>query len=239
MADLSEVKRALGTAAVDRFVRDGMRIGLGTGSTAVWATRRVGELLAGGRLNGVRALATSLQTDLEARGLGIPLVTLNDAGMEDGPDLTIDGADEVDPNRNLIKGGGGAMLLEKLLAYASQRFLVIVDDSKLSSRLGERFAVPVEVVRFGWRATWAALERTGATITMRTKAGQPYLTDEGHYILDCAYPGIADARQLEAALNAIPGVVDSGLFTGMVEKVVVAGASGVYVLERPPARSDA
>jgi len=232
---VEELKRAAGYYAAE-WVPSGAVIGLGSGTTSRYATLRIAERLQAGDLRDILAVPTSEETAQLARQVGIPLTTLEEhAALE----ITIDGADEVDPNLDVIKGHGGFLLREKIVAYATRHEIIIVDEGKLVERLGQRFAVPVEVTRFGWKATWAALERTGATITMRTKAGQPYLTDEGHYILDCAYPGIADARQLEAALNAIPGVVDSGLFTGMVEKVVVAGASGVYVLERPPARSGA
>jgi ribose 5-phosphate isomerase A len=228
MGDLQEVKRALGTAAVDRFVHDGMQVGLGTGTTAIWATRRVGELLAGGRLHGIRAVTTSLQTELEARGLGIPVVTLNDAGLEEGLDLTIDGADEVDADRHLIKGGGGAMLLEKSVAYASRRFLVIVDDSKLSSRLGERFPVPVEVVPGAVRPILAALRARGAEAELRMgyrKAG-PVVTDLGNLLIDARFPGPFDAAAMEAELKLIPGVLDTGLFTGKRPELLVGHPDG-------------
>jgi len=228
MDDLSEVKRALGYGAVDRFVRDGMRLGLGTGSTAVWAARRVGELLAAGRLRGIRAVATSLQTDLESRALGIPMVTLNDKGLEEGLDLTIDGADEVDGQRLLIKGGGGAMLLEKIIAYASRRFLVIVDDSKLSSRLGERFPVPVEVVEAAVGPVIRALNRLGADAELRVgarKAG-PVVTDLGNLLIDARFRGPFDAVALESELKLIPGVLDSGLFTRKRPELLVGHAGG-------------
>ena len=135
---MSEVKKALGREAVDRFVVDGTKLGLGTGSTAIWAVRRVAERLREGSLHGIRAVTTSLQSELEARRLGISVGTLNDADMAGGLDLTIDGADEVDGAHNAIKGGGGALLLEKIVAYASRRFVIIVDEEKLSSRLCDR-----------------------------------------------------------------------------------------------------
>ena len=133
MADMTEVKKALGREAVDRFVVDGMKLGLGTGSTAIWAVRRVAERIREGSLKGIRAVTTSLQSELEARRLGIPVGTLNDADLAGGLDLTIDGADEVDGAHNAIKGGGGALLMEKIVAYCSRRFLIIVDEEKLSS----------------------------------------------------------------------------------------------------------
>ncbi|MFH1086429.1 MAG: ribose-5-phosphate isomerase RpiA [Chloroflexota bacterium] len=230
---VKELKRAAGYYAAE-WVPSGVVIGLGSGSTARYATLRIAERLAEGSLRDVLAVPTSEETAQLARQVGIPLTTLDEqAAIE----ITIDGADEVDPHLNVIKGHGGFLLREKIVAYATRHEVIIVDEGKLVGRLGERFAVPVEVVRFGWKATWAALERTGASVSLRRKAGQPYVTDEGHYILDCAYASIPDPRGLECALNTIPGVVENGLFVDMVAKVVVAGAAGVRVLERPPARS--
>jgi len=147
MGDLSDVKRNLGTAAVDRFVQDGMHLGLGTGSTAIWATRRVAERLAEGSLHGITAVTTSLHTELEARALGLTVVTLNNTSLGARLDLTIDGADEVDKDFNLIKGGGGALLMEKIVAYASRRLLIIVDSTKLARVWESALLCP-------WRWSW-------------------------------------------------------------------------------------
>jgi len=208
-------KKRLGYEAVDRFVADGMKIGLGTGSTAIWAVRRVAERFARGELKGICAVTTSLQSDLEARSLGVPVLTLNDAALSGGLDLTIDGADEVDAHHNLIKGGGGALLMEKIVAYASRRFIVIVDDSKLSDQLGTRFAVPVEIMPAAVALVSQRLRSLGATVTLRQaarKAG-PVVTDHGNLLLDAAFSPGFDPRVLEDELKLIPGVLDNGLFT--------------------------
>jgi len=228
MPDVTELKRALGTEAVDRFVRDGMSIGLGTGSTALWAVRRVGARLREGTLRNIRVVATSIQTDLEARAMDIPVVTLNDAALRDGLDLTIDGADEVDPRRNLIKGGGGALLLEKITAYASRRFLVIVDDSKLSSRLCERSPIPLEIVPQAVTPVLAAVKALGAEASLRMgvrKAG-PVVTDLGNLLLDVTFGTVFDPAVQEDALNRIPGVLDNGLFCRKRPELLIAHAAG-------------
>jgi ribose 5-phosphate isomerase A len=228
MPDVTEVKRALGNAAVDRFVRDGMRVGLGTGSTAIWAVRRVAARLAEGTLHDIRVVATSLQTDLEARGLGIPVLTLNDKAMAGGLDLTIDGADEVDPQRHLIKGGGGALLLEKIIAYCSRRFVIIVDDGKLSSRLGEHFPVPVEAVAQGLAPVMAAIRALGGEPVVRTGAGKagPVVTDLGNLLLDVSFKAAFAPAAMEDALKLIPGVLDNGLFTKIRPELLVGRADG-------------
>jgi ribose 5-phosphate isomerase A len=228
MVDLGDVKKALGTQAVDRFVRDGMRLGLGTGSTAIWAARRVAERIAEGSLHGIRAVVTSLQTELEARGLGIPVFTLNDAALEATLDLTIDGADEVDPGRNMIKGGGGALLREKIIAYASRRLLVIVDDTKLSARLCDRFPIPLEVVPDAIAPVSAALRGWGGEVSLRIgvrKAG-PVVTDLGHLLLDVTFRGPFDPGKMEDDLKLLPGVLESGLFTRKPPELLIGSRDG-------------
>jgi ribose 5-phosphate isomerase A len=228
MADLSGVKKELGTQAVDRFVKDGMRLGLGTGSTAIWATRRLAARLADGTLSGIRAVTTSLQTELEARRLGIPVCTLNDASLDAGLDLVIDGADEVDPARNLIKGGGGALLMEKIIAYASRRFLVIVDDSKLSDRLCDGFAIPVEIVADALTPVTRTLRDMGGEVELRMavrKAG-PVVTDLGNLLLDVTFRGAFDPRRMEEDLKLIPGVLEDGLFTKNTPQLLIGHADG-------------
>jgi ribose 5-phosphate isomerase A len=228
MADLSDVKKNLGTAAVDRFVQDGMRIGLGTGSTAIWAARRVAERLADGSLHGIRAVTTSLQTELEARALGIPLVTLNDASLDGELDLTIDGADEVDPSFNLIKGGGGALLKEKIVAYASRRLIIIVDHTKLSARLCDHFPVPVEVVVDALATVKKRLGEMGGEVSLRMaqrKAG-PVVTDLGNLLLDVRFPAAFDPAQRETEIKLMPGVLEDGLFTRKTPELLIGTASG-------------
>ncbi len=228
MGDVTALKKSLGAAAVDRFVRDGMRLGLGTGTTAIWAVRRVGARIAEGSLRDIRVVATSIQTDLEARSLGIPVLTLNDASMDGALDLTIDGADEVDPGRNLIKGGGGALLLEKIIAYASRRFLVIVDDAKLSARLCDRFAIPVEIVPQALTTVRARVKAMGGEAVLRDglrKAG-PVVTDLGNLLLDVTFRAAFDPHAMEDELKLIPGVLENGLFTKNRPELLIAHPDG-------------
>jgi ribose 5-phosphate isomerase A len=209
-----------------------MRLGLGTGSTARHFVELLGEQVAAGL--DVVGVPTSEKTKAQAESLGVCLTTL-----EETPelDLTIDGADEIDPELRLIKGGGGALLREKIVAAASRRMVVIADDSKLVERLG-RFALPVEVVPFGLTATRrhivAAATSCGCRgeIRLRAKAAgdAPFVTDGGHNILDCAFGAIDDPSALAAALQAIPGVVDHGLFIGMAKGAVLASAGGLKIL---------
>ena len=185
---VEDLKRAAGERAAD-WVQSGMRVGLGTGSTAIFATRRIGALLASGELTDVVAIATSRATEQEARRLGIPLL---DESIPEELDVAIDGADEVDPSFNLIKGGGGALFREKIVAEASQAFVVVVDESKLSKALGTRHALPVEVSQFGWKSQEAFLLELGLTPKLRLgSSGEPYVTDQGNWILDCATGPIA------------------------------------------------
>src|SRR5262245_17569903 len=206
------------------LVSSGMVVGLGTGSTAIFAVRRIGEWLRAGRLRDVVGVPTSRAIEAEARRLGIPLAF--DGARE--IDLTIDGADEVDPDLELIKGGGGALFHEKIVAQASRREIIVVDDAKLSPRLGTEWAVPVEIVPFAWRSQARYLESLGARVTRRPGAdGQPFVTDEGNWILDCAFGPIASPRELAERLDARTGIVEHGLFIGLATDVIVAGPSGL------------
>ena len=173
-------------------------------------------------LSSTLALAESFRVEQEARSLGIPLATLDE---QPAIDITIDGADEVDPNLDVIKGGGGALLREKLVAQASRRMVVIVDESKLSAQLGTKFYVPVEVVTFGWESQARFLQTLGAVVKLRVKEGNPFVTDQGNYILDCTFGPIANAAQLAQQLKQRTGIVDSGLFIGLVTDLIVANAS--------------
>src|SRR4051794_5466807 len=165
-------KQQAGESAVE-FVQSGMTVGLGTGSTAIFATRRIAELLRSGKLRDIIAIATSSRTDEEARRLGIPML---EDSLPRAVDITIDGADEIDPEFNVIKGGGGALLREKIVAQASSRMIIVADESKLSDCLGTKFAVPVEVLRFGWMSQSRFLEDQGATVSRRENTGREYLT---------------------------------------------------------------
>lgn len=219
MNDLAKEKAA--RAAVE-LVEDGMRLGLGTGSTAEFMLKALAERVrAGLRVAGV---PTSKRTADLARDLGIPLTSL-----ETTPelDLAIDGADEVDPGLNLIKGGGGALLREKIIAACAARFVVIVDGSKQVRRLGA-FPLPVEIIAMAAVPLGRRIAALGAEVTLRVgQDGRPFLSDEGHQILDCAFGEIADPPALAAELNVMPGVVEHGLFCGMAELVLVGGADGV------------
>jgi ribose 5-phosphate isomerase A len=230
------MKEAAGRAAVDDLVKSGMKLGLGTGSTAVHAVRRVGELLAQGTLRDICAFATSFQTEIECEKLGIPFFTLNSRELSSGLDLTIDGADEVDPQNFVIKGGGGALLIEKIAAYASSLFAVIVDESKLTERLGSGFPVPVEVVPEARIQAARALDKLGASVNLREalrKAG-PVITEHGNLILDIRFGSPIDPSIMETELNQIPGVVENGFFTRNPPVVYIARSNGSIETRRKP-----
>jgi ribose 5-phosphate isomerase A len=206
------------------YVQSGMVVGLGAGSTAILATRRIGQLLREGRLRDIVGVPCSSAIEAEARALGIPM-TLDPPDMVD---LTIDGADEVDPELDLIKGGGGALLHEKIVAQASLREVIIVDESKLSPALGTHWALPVEVIPFGWHSQRRFLESLGARVTVRQQRdGTPFRTDQGNLMLDCAFGPIQQPMELAATLDARTGIVEHGLFLGLATEVIVAGADGV------------
>jgi len=223
---MDQFKKAAAEAAVTH-VTDGMIVGLGTGSTATFAIEALGKLVRNGlRVHGI---PTSEQTARQASSLGIPLTTLAE---HLDVDITIDGADEVELGTlNLIKGHGGALLREKIVASASARLLIIVDESKLVDRLGSRFAVPVEVVPFGWQTVARRLEALGARVSLRgSDVYSTFVTDSEHYILDCAFRPIASPLALNDDLNRIVGLVEHGLFLGMTSEVLVGGPDGVRTL---------
>jgi ribose 5-phosphate isomerase A len=221
---IEEQKRAAGEYAAE-WVESGMTVGLGTGSTAIWAIRRIGERLADGSLRDVQGIPTSTASADEARAFGIPLTSLADHPVVD---LTIDGADEVDPELNLIKGGGGALLHEKVVAQASRREVIVVDESKPSPALGTHFALPVEVLEFGWKAEASYLESLGGTPTLRyVDGGEPFVTDEGNWILDAAFGPIDDVPRLAGALSARAAVMEHGLFLGLATDLLIATATGI------------
>ncbi len=203
-----------------------MRIGLGTGSTVAHFLLSLSERLHDGGLRNVLGVPTSFWTAREAKELGIPLTSLAE---HPSLDLTVDGADEVDPDRNLIKGLGGALVREKMVAQASSRLAIIVDDAKVVGKLGSTSPLPVEVVQFGWEVHEKFLESKGARPVIRQRPdGQVMTTDNGNYIIDCHFPdGIDDPQALEAELAARAGVVESGLFLGMTTEVVVGTPDGV------------
>lgn len=212
------------------FIEPGMIVGLGEGSTAILAVRYIGHLIKTGGLKDILGIPCSLHIEEEARTLGIPLTTLDDHPVVD---LTIDGADEVDPNLDVIKGGGGALLREKIVAQASRREIIIVDETKLSSALGTIWAVPVEVIPFGWRSQADFLETLGAEPVLRQNAdGTTFHTDQGNFILDCKFGPIFDTKSLAADMNMRTGIVAHGLFLGLATDVIVAGKAGLQHLTR-------
>ncbi len=227
--DARQLKVEAARAALSH-VRDGMRLGIGTGTTAEEFVRLLAEKVGAGM--NVVGVPTSERTAALCMELGVPLTTL-----EETPelDLTIDGADEIDPSLTLIKGGGGALLREKIVAAASSRMIVIADRSKLVETLG-RFPLPVEVNRFGLRATEIAVSKAAAAlglegpIALRMTGSQPFVTDGGHFILDASFGRIPDTRALSDALHAIPGVVEHGLFIGLASTAIIAGGDGIETI---------
>jgi ribose 5-phosphate isomerase A len=217
----ANLKQLAAEKAVDDFVKDGMTVGLGTGSTAYYAIKRVGELVKKGYI--LRCVATSVQTEKIAKECGITMADVDDV---DHIDVTIDGADEVDPNMQLIKGLGGALLREKIVASVSRQEVIIVDDSKLVETLGTKGPLPVEVLILGHKKTKIALERQKCIATLRVKDGAPFVTDLGNYIYDCKFDRIDNPFFLETRLNVIPGVVDNGLFLNMATAVVISSSDG-------------
>jgi ribose 5-phosphate isomerase A len=217
------------------FVRSGMVIGLGTGRTANFAVRKIGEWIRDGRLRNIVGVPTSKTTATLARQVGVPLTTLEDHARID---LTIDGADEVDIHLNMIKGAGGALLREKVVAQASEREIIVVDDSKLSSALGSLRTLPVEVIAFGWRTQVSYLEELGAKVQLRrTPDGNAFESDQGNFILDCAFGPIADPERLASQLAARAGIVEHGLFMGQLTDLISAGDSGIRHSTRDEAQS--
>ncbi len=227
---LANLKKLAAERAVD-MVENGMILGLGHGSTTRPAVDFIGQRVQAGILSNIVAVPTSEETRAQARALGIPLATLAEYPVLD---LAIDGADEVDPALNLIKGLGGALLREKIVEIAAQRFVVVVDESKLVDRLGTRGPLPVEVTQFAWEAHVRWLESLGCRAELRREAdGSPFVTDNHNYIVHCTFPdGISDPVALGQTLIQRPGILEHGLFLGMATEVVVAGRDGVRVIQR-------
>jgi ribose 5-phosphate isomerase A len=227
-----QFKQAAADSAVLQL-QDGMIVGLGSGTTSTLAVAAIGRRVKEGLQ--IIGIPTSEKIADQARLLSIPLSTLEDHSTID---VTIDGADEVEAGTlNLIKGGGGNLLREKIVAVASSRMIVVVDESKVVSQLGSRFALPVEVIPFGWKTTAKRLEKAGAHPTLRVSSdGRIFLTDGGHYILDCAFGPIQSPRSLQAELDSIVGVVEHGLFIGIAYQVLAGGPEGVRTLNREAER---
>jgi ribose 5-phosphate isomerase A len=226
--DAGEIKRQVGRQAAEKLVASGMKLGLGTGSTAIEAVRRIGELVREGVLRDLKVVATSFQTEMACRELGLSLWSLNDPLIAGRLDLTIDGADEVDPARRLIKGGGAAMLIEKIVAHASRDYAIIVDSSKIVGRLGEKAPVPVELVPEALLTVSRAVEALGGVPALRLarmKDG-PVITDHGNFVLDVRFPAAFDPPAMERELALIPGLLAHGIFTRPVTDLLVGWPDG-------------
>lgn len=215
-----DAKKAAGEKAAE-YISDGMRIGLGTGSTVYWTIVRLGERVKEGLR--IEAVPTSVQTEKLAQEAGIPLLPI--ASLQAPLDLTVDGADEVSPKEELIKGGGGALLREKMIASFSARFIVVVDHSKCVPVLG-RFPLPVEVVPFGWEITSKQLGQMGCEPVLRMRDGAPFVTDNGNFVIDCRFGSIPNPGELSVELNKLPGVVENGLFVHMADLIVIGHSDG-------------
>jgi len=223
------LKKAAGISAVD-FVESAMVLGLGTGSTAGFALEELGQRLKDGRLNNIVGICSSIRTEKRAKDLGIPIITFDE---KQELDLTIDGADEVDPQLNLIKGGGGALLREKVLAQSSKRNIMIVDESKMSPMLGTRFPVPVEVTPFAWMPVSNFIKSLGGDPVLRKNdGGDPYTTDQDNYILDSNFGPIPNLDELAQKLGQKAGIVEFGLFLGTASEVIVATSNGIRYQKR-------
>ena len=220
------MKKIAAQKAVE-FIEDGMIVGLGTGSTVKYALDHLGQRVQNGL--SVKAIPTSIETKKVAMKHNIPIVTLAEYPEID---VTIDGADEVDSNLNLIKGGGGALTREKIVAYHSKKVIIIVDESKVVKMLGIDFPLPVEVLKFEWEGAKKALETFGCVVELRKIFEDPFITDNGNYILDCEFERITDPDQLEMDINMIPGIVENGLFIGVATKVIIGSKKGIMTLEK-------
>lgn len=229
--DQAALKLAAAAYAASTFVQSDMFVGLGSGSTAELFVKELGQRVVSGQLSNLITVSTSDKVAALAQICGLKVV-----GLDEVPylDVTVDGADEIEPlTFGVTKGQGGALLREKLVAAASKVEVIIADESKLVVHLGEKMPVPVEVIVFGWQHTAGRLRALGCDPVLRLNNNQPYLTDSSNYILDCHFPPIPEASALATAIKSVVGVVEHGLFIGMAGRVVIAGQEGVYELERP------
>jgi ribose 5-phosphate isomerase A len=229
MNDLEKFKEQAAIQAVTH-VRSGMAVGLGTGSTAKYAILEIGRLIRENKLSSIVGVPTSDASARLATEQGIPLAELTAAGV----DVAIDGADEIDPNLDLIKGHGGALVREKLVEFNAKLFIVVADSSKLVRQLGEKFSVPVEMMQWGYKATMIQLAAVASQVQVRQhiKDGLPVISDNGNFIAHCTFTEIKDARETEDRIRYIPGVVGTGLFLGLAKIAYVAGENGVAKLKR-------
>lgn len=226
---VESLKKQAAEKAVEQ-VKDGMIVGLGTGSTAKYAIIKIGQLWQAGALKNIVGIPTSADTESLAREYDIPLSTLDEYPVID---LAIDGADEIDSNLNLIKGLGGALVREKMVESVTKHLIIVADGGKIVSKLGTRSPVPVEVVKFCWRSQARWLESLGCRPTIRGGEGNPFVTDNGNYILDCTFPnGIDNPTRLGVVLNNHPGIVGHGLFLNMAHEAITADDEGVQVMKK-------
>ena len=216
-------KKQAGEKAAE-YVQDGMVVGLGSGTTVYYTIQKLGELVSEGLQ--IKAIPSSTETEKLARKAGIPLTSFSEVSELD---ISIDGADEVDPEFNLIKGGGGALLREKFVDSLTKKFIVVVDESKLVSRLGS-FPLPVEMIPFGWEVSVKAIERLGGTPILRKKDGETFVSDNGNYIVDCHFSTIHQPASLHTQLKQLLGVVETGLFTDMTDLLIIGGTDGTKVI---------
>lgn len=224
-----DLKKKIACFAADALIRDGMKLGLGTGSTAGWLVDRLKDLLESGKIRTVIAVPTSLDTRFKCEAAGIPVTSLSDPRLCGSLDLTIDGADEIDPEGNLIKGGGGAHLSEKIVASASRVYAIIAESRKLVKKLGGNFPVPVEIIQAAAAPVTQALTALGAqdvTLRVSDRFCGPVFTEHGNIILDVCFPPIENPRLLEQQIKIIPGVVESGIFTRPVNHVIIGYPDG-------------
>ena len=219
-------EKQLSAEAACNYVKDGMIVGLGTGTTAEFAVRKIGKLVRNGL--SIRGIPTSNRTKELAEAEGIPLIDFSESMFID---LTIDGADEIDGNLNMIKGGGAALLQEKIVASVSMAEIIVVNRTKLVDQLGA-FPLPVEVIPFGWQVVFNQLESLHGNPDLRLNKGQPQVTDQGNYIIDCHFRKIENPKLLEHQLNMIPGVVENGLFINLCTKMILADGEQLIVKDR-------
>lgn len=230
LSDIDKIKKMAAEVAADDYIKDGMVVGLGTGSTAFYAIKRIGERVAEEGLT-LTCVSTSEKSAQLGKSCGLNIVPFEGT---DKIDVTIDGADEINKSLQLIKGLGGALLREKIIAFATKTEIIIADESKLVNVLGENTPLPVEALRFGYERTKYALEELGCLATLRTKDGEIFITDGGNYIYDCKFENIDDPDSLESRLNNIPGVIENGLFLNMASIAIIANKEGkIKTIKRP------
>jgi len=225
MTSIDDLKKIAAEHAVNQFIQSGMLIGLGFGSTAIHAVRKLSQKIKRGELSSITAIACSKQTEQYAKELGIPIIDFN---LTTEIDITIDGADEVDPNLNLIKGGGGALTREKIVAQISRKEIIVIDPSKFSEILGTNWAVPVEVIPFGWQTQERYLRSLGAKTSLRLqKNGRPFWTDQNNFIIDADFGKITEPLLLADQLKRRTGIVEHGLFLNIASDLIIGTQDGI------------